>query len=132
MGRTMRRARTAQGLTQERAAERIGVSVEFYARIERGNAHPSVPTLYRIASAFEVSADALIGLDQAAAAAPVSLADLHPDDPPPVRRAMSRLREAPPTTRRLVEMLLKECERREGARRSSDDDDDDDDDSSAS
>lgn len=61
IGAAARRARKALELTQEDAAERIGVSVEFYARIERGNSLPSVPTFVRIANSLGVSADTLIG-----------------------------------------------------------------------
>ncbi len=47
--------------TQADVAERLSVSVEFYARIERGTSLPSILTFARIVSALGVSADALLG-----------------------------------------------------------------------
>ncbi|ACY16800.1 helix-turn-helix domain-containing protein [Haliangium ochraceum] len=123
MGREMRRARTAQGLTQERAAEAIGVSVEFYARVERGKSHPSVETFQHIASTLEVSADVLLGLDGERGALPAAaLWQRGEDDPPHLRRIMARVEALPDSTRRLVEMVLKECERIERQRDAAPDD----------
>lgn len=116
IGVAAREARKALELTQEDAAERIGVSAEFYARIERGNALPSVPTFARISAALGVSADILLGLhkneeyelnsdgQRGWAAAP-------PTDSPEIRRLVRRLRKASPTTLRIVTMLVKELER---------------------
>lgn len=64
IGSAARSARLARGLTQEDAADIVGVSLEFYARIERGKTLPSVPTLLRLAAALGVSADVLLGLDR--------------------------------------------------------------------
>ena len=50
-------------LTQEQAATLIAISAEFYARMERGHALPSVVTLHKMASAFDVSVDFLLGID---------------------------------------------------------------------
>jgi transcriptional regulator with XRE-family HTH domain len=61
IGVEARRARHALRLTQEDIAERVGVSLEFYSRLERGGTLPSVPTLVRLVSALEVSADILLG-----------------------------------------------------------------------
>ncbi len=61
IGGNARRARLALQLTQEDVAERIGVSLEFYSRLERGGTLPSVPTLHRLVSALNVSADVLLG-----------------------------------------------------------------------
>lgn len=121
IGVAAREARKALELTQEDAAERIGVSAEFYARIERGNALPSVPTFARISAALGVSADILLGLNKNeeyelnsegqpgwAAAAP-------PTDSPEIRRLVRRLRKASPTTLRIVTMLVKELERLGGS-----------------
>ena len=57
IGVAARASRTALGLTQADAAERVGITSEFYARIERGQTLPSVPTLAAIADALGVSAD---------------------------------------------------------------------------
>ncbi len=117
IGAAARHARKSLELTQEDAAERIGVSAEFYARIERGNALPSVPTFARIAAALGVSADVLLGLrrsgdsDRGGDAQPAWAAASPPSDSPEIRRLLRRLRKATPATLRLVTMLVKELER---------------------
>jgi transcriptional regulator with XRE-family HTH domain len=63
IGRGVHQARKALELTQEDAAERIGVSPEFYVRIERGATMPSLRTLTRMVSAFDASADVLLGTE---------------------------------------------------------------------
>ena len=45
--KSARAARTALGLSQADVAEKLGLSLEFVGRIERGVALPSVPTLFR-------------------------------------------------------------------------------------
>ncbi len=70
IGQAARQARAALRLTQADAAERVGVSIEFYARIERGGTLPSVPTLCRLCSALGVSADVLLGTKHTPSSAP--------------------------------------------------------------
>jgi transcriptional regulator with XRE-family HTH domain len=112
IGTAARQARTALELTQEDAAERIEVSVEFYARIERGNSLPSVPTLARIAGVLGVSADALLGRTAfVPGGGPAWMHVTPPTEAPEIRRIMRMLRRASPGTLRLVTMLLKEIER---------------------
>lgn len=115
IGKAAREARKSLGLTQEDAAERIGVSAEFFARIERGHALPSVPTFAKIAGALGVSADVLLGLqtersDRRGESMP-SWSAAPPPDSPEVRRLVRRLRSASPATLRLVTLLVKELER---------------------
>jgi transcriptional regulator with XRE-family HTH domain len=113
IGAAARQARTALELTQEDAAERIEVSVEFYARIERGNSLPSVPTLARIAGVLGVSADALLGRTAyVPGVAPAWGQVAPPTDAPELRRVMRMVRRASPGALRLVTVLLKEIERR--------------------
>jgi transcriptional regulator with XRE-family HTH domain len=115
IGKAAREARRSLGLTQEDAAERIGVSAEFYARIERGNALPSVPSLARIAAALGVSADKLIGRPEQSRSKEVSnkwKQASQPDDSREMRRLVRRLRKATPATLRLVTLLIKELERK--------------------
>lgn len=116
IGNAARTARTSLKLTQEDAAERIGVSAEFYARIERGNALPSVPTLARISTSLGVSADSLLGHspeDEEERELPAQQQPpaQPPEDGPELRRLARRLRKASPATLRLVALLVKELER---------------------
>lgn len=110
IGTAARAARKALQLTQEDAAERIDVSVEFYARIERGTSLPSIETFARIVSALGVSADALLGRP-VTGLPEVSWTPAPPTDSPEMRRVTRRLRKAKPSTVRLVNLLLKELDR---------------------
>jgi transcriptional regulator with XRE-family HTH domain len=109
LGKAARQARKALQLTQERVAEQLDVSVEFYSRIERGLAHPSTDTFVRMLSVLSASADTLFGLDLAREAEAHAL--ISPDDPPEVRRLVATLRTARPSTLRLVSALLNEFDR---------------------
>jgi transcriptional regulator with XRE-family HTH domain len=62
LGANIRLARLRQGLTQEAAAELIGISTEVYGRLERGGIYPRVVRLMDICEHFKVSADQLLGL----------------------------------------------------------------------
>ena len=113
IGRVAREARKALQLTQEDAADRIQVSVEFYARIERGTSLPSIGTFARISSALGVSADAMLGSHPALAGVGGTAAGwvpAPPTDSPELRRLMRRLRKARPSVLRLVTMLIKELD----------------------
>ncbi|WP_242391998.1 helix-turn-helix domain-containing protein [Anaeromyxobacter oryzisoli] len=113
IGAAARTARKALGLTQDDAAERVGISPEFYARIERGGTMPSVPTLVRMCEALAVSADVLLGRSPSspslgeAGQAGVGVVE----EPPELRRLLRRLRKARPRTLRLLGMLATELER---------------------
>ncbi len=64
IGHGLRAARSQRdGWTQEYAADQVGISPEFYARIERGHALPSVPTLRKLVNVFGVSADVLLSTE---------------------------------------------------------------------
>lgn len=89
IGRTAREARLKLGWTQADVAERIGLTVEVYGRLERGQMLPSTPTLIGLRSALGVAADVLLGLTPAqATTAPPEATD-----------------ELPLETRRLVRSL---------------------------
>lgn len=113
IGTAARHARKNLQLTQEDVAERIDVSVEFYARIERGTSLPSILTFVRIVSALGVSADVLLGQQFAATPVAASWMPASAVDSADVRRVVRRIRKAQPSTLRLVNLLLKELERRE-------------------
>jgi transcriptional regulator with XRE-family HTH domain len=110
IGDATRAARQARKLTQEDAADVVGVSVEFYARIERGKTLPSVPTLLRLAAGLRVSADVLLGLDRLSEAARVRLVSIEAPDAAAARKMLRRIQRARPSTLRLVNLLLREIE----------------------
>ena len=62
MGRRMRAAREALGLTQAQVAKAIGRSLLFYGFIERGKRKMSLETFYAIACVLNISSDKLLGL----------------------------------------------------------------------
>ncbi|MGN0991186.1 MAG: helix-turn-helix domain-containing protein [Candidatus Ventricola sp.] len=67
IGLNMRKARKAAHLTQEQAAERIGLSTLHYGRIERGQRQVSLKQLARIGTALGTPFEALLAdcvLDQ--------------------------------------------------------------------
>ena len=102
IGTAARQARKNLQLTQEDVAERIDVSVEFYARIERGTSLPSILTFVRIVSALGVSADVLLGQQFAASPVAASWMPTSTTDSADVRRVVRRIRKARPATLRLV------------------------------
>ena len=53
-GGQLRRVRHDLDLTQEEAAESIGIHAKTLARIERGQANPTVATIFAIARAYKV------------------------------------------------------------------------------
>ena len=62
IGSRARACREAAKLTQADVAERVGLQVEVYGRLERGKMLPSVPTLTRLGYVLGVSHDVLLGL----------------------------------------------------------------------
>lgn len=60
--RTLRAARNVLGWTQADLAERVGIAVEAYGRLERGGVLPRADTLVRLSVALGVSTDSLLGL----------------------------------------------------------------------
>ncbi|HYO51279.1 helix-turn-helix transcriptional regulator [Archangium sp.] len=63
LGSMAHAARMRAGLTLAEVARRVGVQLEVYACIERGEMLPSVPALRRICLALEIPSDELLGLD---------------------------------------------------------------------
>ncbi len=113
IGSAARAARRARALTQQDAAETIGVSAEFYGRIERGRTLPSVPTLVRMADALGIPADALLG--RIGAQTLTSRVEPNPTDvsiSPELRGLLRRLRRLKPRTLRLVSALVAALETR--------------------
>ena len=54
VGKKIRRIRDGLGMTQEEVAEKIGIHVTSFGRIERGEANPPVSTIEKIANALKV------------------------------------------------------------------------------
>ncbi len=57
----LRRRRAHLGLTQEAAAERVGFSLQYVQRIERGIVNVPIDTIARFAFAFQVAPSRLLG-----------------------------------------------------------------------
>ena len=60
MGDRIREARKKKGLTQERLAEQLDISVEFVGQIERGIKLPSMQVFMRMIEVLNVSADYIL------------------------------------------------------------------------
>lgn len=61
---TLKTAREICGLTQEAAAQKIGVSTDTLGNYERGKTYPDIPILKRIEKTYGVSYDQIIFLPQ--------------------------------------------------------------------
>ncbi len=77
--------RTERELTQEKAAEKIGVSNKTYSKWETGSTSPDIETVVKLAEVFGVTTDSLLGLSDSV---PVSFEDAvraeaerNPDNP---------------------------------------------------
>lgn len=113
IGNAVRKARNSLELTQADAAEEINVSVEFYARIERGSAAPSLDTLLRMATVFRTSTDNLLGLtaDETAQRMIEKYTPSKPKDPPELRRLFRRLRAKQPRVIKFIQTMLHSLDR---------------------
>ena len=58
-GSNIHKYRIAKGLTQDDAAEKCGLSTNYFRQIELGNKVPRLETFLRIAEVLEVSTDLL-------------------------------------------------------------------------
>ena len=65
VGEGLKRFRKSIGLTQTELAERIGIMQQVYYRYETGRNMPPVEIVLRIADAFNVSTDYLLGRSDA-------------------------------------------------------------------
>lgn len=57
----LKRIRTQKGLTQQAVADGIQCSPTVYARYERGEREPSIETLLKLSTFFDVTIDYLLG-----------------------------------------------------------------------
>lgn len=53
----MRKARLAEGWTQEEAAERLGIEQPYYQRLEKSGQYPGLHLLYEITQLYQISLD---------------------------------------------------------------------------
>ena len=60
-GSNLRRARMDSGLTQQKTADAIGVTLRVYQSYEQGKHSPSLESLVRIADILGVTTDWLLG-----------------------------------------------------------------------
>ena len=68
VGRNVRKARLAKGLTQEQLADLSGFSQQYLSDLERGRRNPTVVTLWEIAQVLGVTPVDLITPDDEAVA----------------------------------------------------------------
>jgi len=96
IGAVAREARTRAGITQEEAAERVGIATEVYGRMERGNMLPSLPTLVKLCRALGIDANPLLGFSSSQP--PAWLAPETPSEaePPTLRRLLRTARRLKP------------------------------------
>ena len=60
IGQRIRKIRKARGLSQEKLAEKVGISTTHMSHIETANTKMSLPTFAEIASVLEVRTDELL------------------------------------------------------------------------
>lgn len=60
MANNLKDARKAKGFTQSEVAEKTGMNVSHYAKIERGEIMPTVLTLHKITEAIDVKSSKIL------------------------------------------------------------------------
>jgi transcriptional regulator with XRE-family HTH domain len=111
IGEALKRARTQRSWSQAETAERAGIAVEVYGRLERGRIVPMATTLVRLAVALGASTDSLVGLGMPNHEPLVLEADA-PEGKGSLlkrreaRRLLRRLDAASPRTLQLLDLLL--------------------------
>ncbi|MBQ9151793.1 MAG: helix-turn-helix transcriptional regulator [Clostridia bacterium] len=63
IGTRIKSFRIAMGMTQEKLAERLGISSQAVSKWERGITYPDITFLSALTEALHVSADALLGIE---------------------------------------------------------------------
>jgi transcriptional regulator with XRE-family HTH domain len=109
VGAAARAARVRLGLTQADVAERVGIAMEVYSRMERGKVLPSVTTLRRLCQVLRIGADTLLGLEVEALDPPLeegAAATAPGEDPPRLRRLMRALRALDPAQLKAVAQVV--------------------------
>lgn len=60
LGKKIRKARHKKGLTQAQVADKAGIHVNYFARIERGEENPSFEVIENIAKALGVKSSDIL------------------------------------------------------------------------
>jgi transcriptional regulator with XRE-family HTH domain len=97
----LRPARNRAKLSQADVAERIGIAIEVYGKIERGHRLPRLRTLVKLALALKVSVDVLLGMD-VPRSTPVVTRSSEDDLPPDARPVLRSVRELKPEQIKLI------------------------------
>ena len=105
VGRRVRERRKSAGLTQIEAAERLAMTAEAYARIERGASVPSCRTLVRICVLLRITPDTLL-LPEPPGPEGVREDETEPGEDSRSHRLWTQLRSLDPGTQDLVERLI--------------------------
>jgi transcriptional regulator with XRE-family HTH domain len=106
LGRGLLRARQRKGYTQAEAASLVGLAHAVYGRVERGGMLPSVPTLFRLCTVLNVSANVLLGFDsEEEVVLPPSPSSEDSEDSPELRRLANALRTLSPSALRTMSAL---------------------------
>lgn len=98
IGAAARAARARLGLTQADVAERVGIAMEVYSRMERGKVMPSVTTLRKLCLTLNVGANTLLEMETPLGFPPREDASSPApnEDPPRLRRLVRALRALDP------------------------------------
>ena len=70
IAKVIRQARIDQNMTQMNLADAMGVSYQAVSNWERGNSMPDISKLEQLCSALHITVNELLGMEEAAAAAP--------------------------------------------------------------
>lgn len=65
LSKRLKELRKEKGWSQQKLAEKTGLSFNAITKIEQGLAkHPTLKTLLKLAEAFEIGLDELVGIDK--------------------------------------------------------------------
>jgi transcriptional regulator with XRE-family HTH domain len=102
IGRAIRGARRARRLRQADVATRIGVSPQFYGRMERGKQLPSITTLRDLAVVLDVRPSVLLSIGAVEPTAE--------EEDPKIRKLRRQILIAQPEHRDFVDRVVRDLE----------------------
>ena len=106
-GAAARDARLRLGLTQADVAERVGIAMEVYSRMERGRMLPRAQNLRRLCDVLSVSADVLLGVGPGPSLVPPRAPPGQQEESAELRRLLRTLRELEPARLTAVARVVK-------------------------